>query len=317
MSPDHPRTRERTLLAVPATTARFLEKAAQSAADAVFLDLEDAVTPEFKQQARALAIQALNELDWGARKVAVRVNGLDTSWGCREILDLVESCPRLDSILVPKCSSADDVRAAEVLVRAAEKAGGRERPVRIDALIETARGVAHVEAIAAASERLGALVFGAGDYQRDLGKFQRVVGAPSADYAVLTDADPDGHRQVHWNDQWHFAMARIANAARAYGLTPVDGPFTAIKDAEGLRAAARRALALGFAGKMAIHPDQLATITEVFSPSPEQVVWAREVLQLMAEASSSGKGAVKDARGDMLDIMHVNLANEILARAAA
>ncbi|MGJ7530593.1 HpcH/HpaI aldolase/citrate lyase family protein [Variovorax sp. GB1P17] len=317
MKLDQPHKRERTLLAAPATTARYLEKAAQSSADAVFLDLEDAVAPEFKQQARALAIQALNGLDWGARKVAVRVNGLDTSWGCREILDLVESCPRLDSILVPKCSSADDVRAAEVLLRAAEKASGRERPVRIDALIETARGLAHVEDIAGASERLCSLVFGAGDYQRDLGKFQRVVGAPSADYAVLTDAGADGHRQVHWNDQWHFAMARIANASRAYGLTPVDGPFTAIKDSEGLRAAARRALALGFAGKMAIHPDQLAAITEVFSPSAEQVTWAREVLQLTANAASAGKGAVKDARGDMIDIMHVNLANEILARVAA
>jgi malyl-CoA/(S)-citramalyl-CoA lyase len=305
----------RSLLAVPATSERFLEKAAASAADAVFIDLEDAVVPELKLKARALAIDALTRLDWGTRRVAVRVNALDTPWCCREILDLVETCPRLDAILLPKCSSADDVRVAEVLIGAAQKSSGREDAVRLDALIETSRGLAQVETIAAASTRGGVVVFGGGDYQRDIGKFQRVIGGPSADYAVLTDADASGQRHWHWNDQWHFALARIANAAHAYGLQPVDGPLTAIRDLDGLRAAARRALALGFAGKMAIHPDQIAPINEVFSPTPEQVEWAREVLRVMEAASQAGRGAIRDARGEMLDTLHVRLAHDILGRA--
>jgi malyl-CoA/(S)-citramalyl-CoA lyase len=306
---------QRSLLAVPATSPRFLDKAAQSAADAIFIDLEDAVIPALKVEARARAIHALNHLEWGRRIVSVRINALDTAWGCREILDLAESCPRLDRILIPKCDSAADVRTVEVLLRAAERASGRERPVQIEALIESAHGVAHAEAIAGASERLVALVFGGGDYQLDLGSFQPSVGAPSADYAVLTDADANGRRERHWNDLWHFAMARIANACRAYGLAPIDGPFTAIGDGDGLIAAARRAAALGFEGKMAIHPSQIAPINDVFSPSAQQLEWASEVLAAMAEAAAQGRGAVKDSRGEMIDLMHLKLAAKIRDRA--
>lgn len=305
---------QRSLLAVPATSPRFLEKAAQSAADAIFIDLEDAVIPSLKLEARARAIHALNHLDWGQRIVSVRINGLDTAWGCREILDLAESCPRLDRILIPKCDSPADVRTVETLLRSGEQAAGRERPVRIEALIESAHGVAHVEAIAGSSERLVAMVFGGGDYQLDLGSFQRSVGAPAPDYVVLTDADGTGRRERHWNDLWHFAMARIANACRACGLAPIDGPFTAIGDGAGLEAAARRAAALGFEGKMAIHPSQIEPINTVFSPSAEQLEWARGVLEAMAEAAAEGRGAVKDSRGEMIDLMHLKLAAKIRER---
>jgi malyl-CoA/(S)-citramalyl-CoA lyase len=306
---------QRSLLAVPATSARFLEKAAHSSADAIFIDLEDAVIPALKVEARGKAIDALKHLDWGRRIVSVRVNALDTPWGCREILDLVEACPRLDRILLPKCDSAADVRTVDVLVRAAERAAGRARPVQIEALIESARGVAEVEAIAGASDRLVAMVFGGGDYQLDLGSFQRSVGAPAPDYTVLTDADAGGQRERHWNDLWHFAMARIANACRAYGLAPIDGPFTAIGDGDGLDAAARRAAALGFEGKMAIHPSQVEPINAVFSPSAQQVEWARDVLEAMAAAAAEGRGAVKDSRGEMIDLMHLKLAAKINERA--
>ena len=179
----------RSLLAVPATSPRFLEKAAQGPADAIFIDLEDAVINALKPKARADAIAAINGLDWGGRIVAVRVNGLGTSWGCRDILDVVEACPRLDYILLPKCESPGDVHAVEVMIRSAEAAASRERKVGIMGLIETPRGVANVEAIAQAGGGLHALVFGGGDYQLDLGSFQRAVGAPSADYVVLTDDD--------------------------------------------------------------------------------------------------------------------------------
>jgi malyl-CoA/(S)-citramalyl-CoA lyase len=306
----------RSLLAVPATSARFLEKAAQSPADALFIDLEDAVIPDLKVTARANAIAALNQLDWGRRNVSVRVNGLDTPWGCRDILDVVEACPRPDNILLPKCESAADVHAVDVMIRAAEQAAPRERKVGIMGLIETARGVANVEAIAQTGGRLNMLVFGGGDYQLDLGSFQRSVGAPAPDYAVLTDDNGHGARERHWNDLWHFSMARIANACWAYGLIPIDGPFSLIGDTEGLRAAARRAGALGFEGKMAIHPSQIEAIHEVMTPSREQVEWAHDVIAAMRQGAAEGRGAVKDKRGEMVDLMHVKLANKLIERAA-
>jgi malyl-CoA/(S)-citramalyl-CoA lyase len=309
-------TPRRSLLAVPATSPRFLEKAAQGPADAIFIDLEDAVVPSLKPKARADAIVALNQLDWGERGVAVRVNGLSTSWGCLDILEVVEACPRLDYILLPKCESPADVHAIEVMIRSAEQAAPRQRKVGIAGLIETPRGVANVEAIAQAGGRLYALVFGGGDYQLDLGSFQGAVGAPSADYVVLTDDDGRGGRERHWNDLWHFATARIANACRAFGLVPIDGPFSIIRDAEGLRAAVRRSGALGFEGKMAIHPSQIETIHAVLTPTAGQIAWANEVLEAMAAAAREGRGAVKDKNGDMIDLMHIKLANKLLERAA-
>jgi malyl-CoA/(S)-citramalyl-CoA lyase len=306
----------RSLLAVPATSARFLEKAAQSAADAVFIDLEDAVIPDLKVKARGNAIAALNGLDWGRRNVSLRVNGLDTPWGCRDILDVVEACPRLDNVLLPKCESAGDVHAVNVMIRSAEQAESREREVGIMGLIETARGVANVEAIAQAGGRLNTLVFGGGDYQLDLGSFQRSVGAPTSDYVVLTDDNGHGARERHWNDLWHFSMARIANACRAYGLIPIDGPFSLISDSDGLRAATRRAGALGFEGKMAIHPSQIETIHEVMTPSRDQVEWAHDVIAAMKQGAAEGRGAVKDKRGETVDLMHVKLANKLIERAA-
>jgi malyl-CoA/(S)-citramalyl-CoA lyase len=291
----------RSLLAVPATSPRFLEKAAQGPADAIFIDLEDAVINALKPKARAEAIAAINGLDWGGRIVAVRV----------------EACPRLDYILLPKCESSSDVHAVEVMIRSAEAAASRDRKVGIMGLIETPRGVANVEAIAQAGGGLYALVFGGGDYQLDLGSFQRAVGAPSADYVVLTDDDGRNVRERHWNDLWHFATARIANACRAFGVLPIDGPFSGIRDVDGLRAAAKRAGALGFEGKMAIHPSQIEIIHEVLTPTAGQIAWANEVLEAMAAAEREGRGAVKDRNGEMVDLMHIKLARKLLDRAAS
>ena len=311
-----PRLTFRSLLAVPATSPRFLEKAAEGPADAIFIDLEDAVINSLKPKARAEAIAAINQLDWGKKIVAVRVNGFGTSWGCRDILDVVEACPRLDLILLPKCESAGDVHAVDVMIASADAAAPRPRQVGIMGLIETPRGVANVEAIAQAGGRLRALVFGGGDYQLDLGSFQRAVGAPAADYVVLTDDDGSGMRERHWNDLWHFATARIANACRGFGVLPVDGPFSVIRDADGLRAATKRAAVLGFEAKMAIHPSQIDTIHEVLTPSEGQIAWAKEVIEAMKAAEREGRGAVKDKNGDMIDLMHIKVANKLLARAA-
>jgi len=273
----------RSLLAVPANNARFVAKAAQSAADAVFLDLEDAVVPELKVAARVEAIAAIKAIDWGRRRVGVRVNDLGTPWGRDDLAALAGGTPQLDFVILPKCDTA-----------AIGTADGLLRPsgIRIAALIESARGVAQCEAIAGASARLTALVFGPADYSLDMG--------------VL-----DGSLDTT------FALARVGNAARAFGLHPIDGPYFDIANPEGCRAAAKRAASLGFAGKMAIHPSQVEIANEVFSPSPAQLEWAREVLEAMSAAGEAGRGAVKTRDGKMIDLVHIKIARQLLERARA
>jgi malyl-CoA/(S)-citramalyl-CoA lyase len=280
----------RSLLAVPATNPRFLEKGAQSPADAVFIDLEDAVVPELKAEGRGSAIEAIGKFDWGARTLMVRVNDRSTPWCEADLVELARGAPRLDSVILPKCESPEDVRAVEALLATGERSSQRKAPVRLYALVETARGVANVEAIAASSPRLAGLIFGAGDYQLDLG--------------VLEPQGPFG-----------FAMARIANAARAWGLTPLDAPYFDIGDAEGLRAACRLAQSFGFEGKMAIHPSQVEIANEVFAPTAAQIAWAREVLEAMDAAVSTGKGAARLKDGKMIDLVHIKIARKILERA--
>lgn len=301
---DAPLRPQRSILAVPATSAQFFATAAASAADAVFLDLEDAVAPGRKDEARDMAIQALTTLDWGAKRMTVRVNEAGSMWGYRDVIALVEQASRLDSLLIPKVESPEDIRFVERLVGAVEKASGRDRPVALEALIETPGGVAEVEAIAGASARLTSLAFGVGDYSLAMQVPQIEYGTPDPDYAVLTAADPSGARIAHANDQWHFALARIANACRAKGIRPLDGPFTAIGDLDGYRAAAGRARALGFEGKWAIHPSQIETANAVFSPDPAELDWAARVDAAMRDAIAAGAGAAR-LDGRMIDLAHV------------
>ena len=316
MNMNHRPTRlQRSELAVPATRPRFFTKAAEGATDALFLDLEDAVAPAHKEHARAQAIQALQEVDWRTKTVAVRVNGLDTPWALRDIVDIARQAPRLDLILLPKTSCGADVRFVDQLLTLVERETGRATRIGIEVLIETARGVANVEEIAQASDRLEAMIFGVGDYSIDMRTQDRVFGRPSSHYAVLTDAQADGQRQRHWNDQWHFAMARIATACRAWGLRPIDGPYTDFGDTEGYRACAQRALALGFEGKWAIHPTQVALANEVFSPSREELEWAAHTGELLAQVARDGQGAV-GAGGVLIDMAHEKLAANIVARQA-
>jgi len=245
----------------------------------------------------------------------VRVNGLDTPWALRDIVDIARQAPRLDLILLPKTSCGADVRFVDQLLTLVERETGRATRIGIEVLIETARGVANVEEIAQASDRLEAMIFGVGDYSIDMRTQDRVFGRPSARYAVLTDGDAVGQRRRHWNDQWHFAMARIATACRAWGLRPIDGPFTDYGDAEGYRACAERALALGFEGKWAIHPTQIALANEVFSPSCEELDWAARTGELLAQTARDGQGAI-GAGGVLIDMAHEKLAANIVRRQA-
>jgi malyl-CoA/(S)-citramalyl-CoA lyase len=311
---------QRSELAVPATSLRFFDKARQSAADFVFLDLEDAVAPAQKREAREVAIAALNEIDWGNKTMAVRVNGLDTEWGTRDIIEVVTRCPRLDLVLVPKVGTARDVQFVDALITGLEGESGRTDRLGIEVLIETTLGLAHVEEIAASSDRLEAMIFGVGDYSIDLQTCGEVIGASDPRYVMLTDPDAAGVRHTHWNDQWHFALSRIANACRAYRLRAIDGPYANFGDAAGLRAAAERAVALGFEGKWAIHPSQIETANEVFSPTAKQVRWAQEILAAIESANAGGAGAFgKD--GVLIDMAVAKIAqavcdrHELIARA--
>jgi malyl-CoA/(S)-citramalyl-CoA lyase len=305
----------RSELAVPGIQPRFFDKAAASAADVVFLDLEDAVAPDDKEQARKNAIGALNDIDWGDKTMAVRINGLDTHYMYRDVVDLMEQAGRrLDIIMIPKVGTASDVYAVDMLVTQIEQAKGYETRVGFSLLIETALGMANVEAIAGASPRNEALHFGPADYAASTGARTTNVGGANPDYAVLTDPDDEGGRAVHWGDMWHYAQARVVVAARANGLRPIDGPLGDFKDPEGYRAAARRAAALGFEGKWAIHPSQIDLANEAFSPSDAEVAQARRVLEAMAQAAREGKGAVA-LDGRLIDIASIRQAEVIVKKA--
>ncbi len=305
----------RSELAVPASNLRMLEKAPTAGADVVFLDLEDAVAPDDKVQARANAIAALQSQDWSQCAVSVRINGLDTHWAYRDIIEIVEAVGnRLDMILVPKVGRPADLEFVELLLSQIEQAHGYE-PIALTALIETAPGMANVERIAeACPERLEALVFGVGDYAASTRARTTVIGGVTPEYAVLTDPAADGARELHWGDPWHFALSRVLVACRANGLRPIDGPFGDFNDPDGYRMSARRAAALGYDGKWAIHPSQIAIANEVFSPLPEEVERARRIIAAMEEAARDGRGAVS-LDGRLIDAASIKMAENVVARA--
>lgn len=306
----------RSELAVPGSNTSLFEKAAASAADIVFLDLEDAVAPDDKPQARRNIIQGLNELDWGRKTMMIRINGLDTHYMYRDVVDIVEACPRLDMILIPKVGVAADVYAIDMLVTQVENAKGRSKRIGFEVLIETALGMANVEAIAQSSKRLEAMSFGVADYAASTRARTTVIGGVNRESVVLTDPDEQGNRQSFWTDPWHAAQTRMLVACRAYGLRPIDGPFGDFSDPDGFRAAARRAAVLGYEGKWAIHPSQVALANEVFTPTEAEVTKARRIKEAMAQAAKEGKGAVS-LDGRLIDIASIRMAEALLAKADA
>jgi malyl-CoA/(S)-citramalyl-CoA lyase len=308
----------RSELAVPGTNIRAIEKAPTLGADVVFLDLEDAVAPDDKQDARANVIHALKPAGrWDACAISVRVNGLDTHWCYRDIVDVVEACGDvLDTVLVPKVGSPSDVEFVATLLDQIEQSKGWP-PARIGIhiLIETAKGMANVEAISRARpDRLEAMVFGVADYAASVQARTTNIGGANPDYSVLTDPDSEGTRQSHWADQWHFGISRMVAACRAEGLRPIDGPFGDIGDERGYLSAARRAAALGCEGKWAIHPSQVALANEVFSPSQAELDKAGRILEAMEQAAKQGKGAVS-LDGRLIDAASIRMAENLMRKA--
>ena len=305
----------RSELSVPATSTRFLERAATSPADVVLLDLEDSVAPDDKPAARGNVIEALNDLDWEDRTVSVRINGLDTPWMYRDVVDVLERAgARLDLVMVPKVGTAADVYAVDVLISQIERATGLKKRIGLELLVETALGMRNVEEIAAASKRTESLHFGAADYAASTGARTVGVGGSNPNYHTLADPDPAGRRERHWGDIWHYPLSRMVVAARANGLRPVDGPFGDIPDTEGFRSQALRAAALGCEGKWAIHPSQIEPANELFSPTREEVARARRILSAMREARRDGRAAVA-LDGRMIDIASIRQAQVMVRKA--
>jgi malyl-CoA/(S)-citramalyl-CoA lyase len=305
----------RSELAVPGSRPEIFEKAAKSPVDVLFLDLEDAVAPDDKERARRNIIQALNEIDFGKKTVSVRINGLDTHYMYRDVVDVIEQGgDRLDLIMIPKVGTAADVYAVDMLVTQCEMATKRKKRIGFELIIETALGMSNVDAIAVASKRNESLHFGVADYAASTRARTTNIGGPNPLYSVLTDKDESGERAVHWGDMWHYAIARMVVAARAYGLRPIDGPFGDFSDPDGYKAQAYRAAVLGCEGKWAIHPGQVALANEVFSPSEAEVTKAKRIIEAMEQAKREGKGAVA-LDGKLIDIASIRQA-EVLVRKA-
>jgi malyl-CoA/(S)-citramalyl-CoA lyase len=245
----------------------------------------------------------------------VRINGLDTHWCYRDIIEVVERAgAKLDTILIPKVGTPADVLFVATLLDQIEAAKGLA-PINLHILIETALGMANVEAIAqTCPQRLEAMVFGVADYAASTQARTTNIGGANPDYAVLTDPSESGARGWHWGDQWHYALSRMIVACRAYGLRPIDGPFGDYQDGDGYTAAARRAAQLGCEGKWAIHPSQIPLANHVFTPSPEEIDKARRIIDAMQQAAAEGKGAVS-LDGKLIDAASIKMAENMVRKA--
>jgi malyl-CoA/(S)-citramalyl-CoA lyase len=301
----------RSKLFVPGSRPALFEKAAASAADVVCLDLEDSVAPADKERARDDVVTALQDLDWNDKFVTARINGLETHWCYRDVLALVEEGgERLDAILIPKVGNAADVYAIDMLMTQASQAVGRRKQIGLEVIIESVAGLTNIDAIAGASPRLESLHFGAADYAASQGMRTTNIGGGNADYVMLTDG---AARERHWNDLWHYPLFRLAQAARAHGIVPIDGPFGDYSDAEGFRAQARRTAILGCEGKWAIHPSQIALANEIYTPPASEVARAEAILAALRDAHARGLGAVA-LDGVLIDAASIRQAEVIVGQ---
>ncbi|MEM8789106.1 MAG: CoA ester lyase [Pseudomonadota bacterium] len=310
VQPTPPARPNRCQLFGPGSRPELFEKMAASAADVVNLDLEDSVAPDDKDSARTHVIAALNDVDWGRKTLSVRINGLDTPYWHRDVIELIEhGGERLDLIMIPKVGSAADLYAVDALVTAAETAAGRQKKLGFEVILETAAGFAHVQDIAAGSPRLQAMSLGFADYAASMGMATTGIGGTQEDYYMLA---PDGAK--HWADPWHGVTASMVAACRTHGVLPVDGPFGDFSDAAGFEAQARRAATMGIVGKWAIHPAQVALCNAVFTPSDAQVAEARAVLEAMETAKREGQGAAV-YKGRLVDLASIRQAQVIVEQA--
>ncbi|GLY73195.1 HpcH/HpaI aldolase/citrate lyase family protein [Actinoallomurus iriomotensis] len=295
----------RTTLAVPASNPRFIEKARELPADEFFLDLEDAVAPQAKEEARAHVVAALNAGGWGDRVRVVRINDVTTPYAYRDVIEVVEGAgANLDCLMLPKASSPDHVVWLDLLLTQIEQASGLPvGRIGIEAQIEDARGLTRVEEIAGSSRRLETLVFGPGDLMASLNMKTLVVGE-----------QPPGYTE---GDAYHFILMRILLAARAHDLQAIDGPYFGVRDVEAFTRAARRSAALGFDGKWVLHPAQIEAGNAVYSPSQEDYDHAELILDAYDHATRvQGRGAAM-LGDEMIDEASRKMALVIAAKGRA
>ena len=290
---------QRSELAVPGSSPKMFEKALGSAADYIFLDLEDAVSPNDKISARANVIKALNEMNWreNGKTISVRINSLDTHYMYSDLVEIVEQAgENVDTILIPKAGTASDVYMVDCLLTQIETNKNLKNKIGIECLIETALGMSNIKEIAKSSERLEALHFGVADYAASLRARTVVIGGLNPDYP---------------GDQWHHGLSELVMTCRAYGLRAIDGPFGDFNDPDAYIAAAKRGAAIGIEGKWAIHPSQIELANKVFSPPETEVNKAKRILVELDKAAKEGKGAAQ-LDGRMIDAASARMAENVV-----
>ncbi len=290
---------QRSELAVPGSSPKMFEKALSSAADYVFLDLEDAISPNDKISARVNVIKALNEMDWrgSGKTISVRINSLDTHYMYSDLIEIVEQAgENVDTILVPKVGTASDIYMVDCLLTQIETNKKLKNKIGIECLIETALGMSNIKEIATSSERLEALHFGVADYAASLRARTTVIGGLNESYP---------------GDQWHHGLSELVMTCRAYGLRAIDGPFGDFNDPDAYKAAAKRGAAIGIEGKWAIHPSQIELANNVFSPLEAEVTKAKRILEELEKAAQDGKGAAQ-LDGRMIDAASARMAENIV-----
>ena len=294
---------ERSVLLAPASNWKMLQKTAASQADAVCIDLEDAVAVDEKEASRENIIRAYTELDFGNKLKMYRMNGLDTGFAYRDIIEIVEAAgDSIDLIVVPKVNGPEDIHFVETLLSQIESYKLIENPIGIEALIETAAGCVNIKEIAASSDRLEGFIYGSGDY------------AASVQMPMESIGELDENDEIYPGHRWHYVMHAIVSAARAYQKRVIDSPFAGIKNPEGLKQACRVARAMGFDGKWCIHPSQIETANDTFVPSEKDIAWAQTVLSAYEAALKEGRGAVS-VKGKMIDVASLKMCNTIVNRA--
>ena len=290
---------QRSELAVPGSSPKMFEKALNSPADFIFLDLEDAVSPNDKVTARENVIKALKEIDLrgNGKTISVRINGLDTHYMYRDVVEIMcQAGEFVDTLLIPKVGVSGDVYMVDCMVNQIEQERGLKNKVGLECLIETALGMVNIEEIAQSSKRLEALHFGVADYAASLRARTVVIGGLNPDYP---------------GDQWHHGLAKLVATCRAYGLRPIDGPFGDFNDPDGYINAAKRGAAIGIEGKWAIHPSQIEHANKVFSPPAQEVEKAHRIIEELAKAAAEGKGAAQ-LDGRMIDAASEKMAENII-----
>ena len=290
---------QRSELAVPGSNYKMFEKAIKSEADYIFLDLEDAVSPNDKTLARENIIKGLKEYDWkeNGKTVSIRINGLDTHYMYKDVIEIVTHAGNfVDTILIPKVGVRDDVYMVDCLLTQLEDELSFDKKIGLECLIETALGMVNVESIAQSSKRLEAMHFGVADYAASLRARTVVIGGLNPDYP---------------GDQWHHGLSKMVATCRAYGLRAIDGPYGDFNDPDGYLNAAKRAAAIGYEGKWAIHPSQINLANDVFSPPTSEVERANKIIEELEKAAASGKGAAQ-LDGRMIDAASERMAQNIV-----